>query len=665
MSEYIKFKIKRTLKKGPKYIIKKLIIKKHANKIKVQRNKRYAYSLKIGRYIESEYIDSLIGNSFQQKISSIFSDTNSIREALKEIPIAHTKKILQYADLWVLDKPILLETKYDINIKKKNGHYPWNEDFINGARYPEEFYTELKIGKNINCGDIKIPWELSRMHGLVTLAQAYIISNKPEYIDKIKFIVNDFNQLNPCGYGVNWMYSMEVGIRIINILAAYALIQQELSSNDELHDVIKRMAIEHGLFINDNLEATGRVQSNNHYIANLLGLLFISISYPETKISTKWRDFSVKELNYEIKKHIYPDGLSFEGSISYGRLTAEMFYFARVLMRKANLLITKTYDERLLAISNSIKWLTAQNGCVPQVGDNDSGRIFILRYRNPQDFTYLSGLIDYELCSAQNRKCCLNSSFEAIWIYGKVLHQKHENGIKFGLYKFEYGNHVIYKNKDVYILFSAYDPYKNDVPGHMHNDKLSFVLQYKGKDFFVDPGTGTYTGNIQIRNMLRSVSSHNTVQIDSKEQNRFGNTAFSYFHDGTAKVDFNETNDEVRIFGENDCYKQRLGIIHHRTLSIIRENIIINDRYYKVDNDKDYDVRTYFVLHPNVVIESCTENEITLTNEEVSIKFIYNGEALIEDTLYSPKYNSWLNTKKIMIISKTSSSSEMKVILSE
>ena len=44
--------------------------------------------------------------------------------------------------------------------------------------------------------------------------------------------------------------------------------------------------------------------------------------------------------------------------------------------------------------------------------------------------------------------------------------------------------------------------------GHTHNDLLSFVLRVNGEEIITDPGTGNYTGDPTLRELLRSTGVH-------------------------------------------------------------------------------------------------------------------------------------------------------------
>jgi uncharacterized heparinase superfamily protein len=79
----------------------------------------------------------------------------------------------------------------------------------------------------------------------------------------------------------------------------------------------------------------------------------------------------------------------------------------------------------------------------------------------------------------------------------------------------------IMRNKRDYMIVSCGPNGQKGNGGHCHNDKLSFELCMDGKDIFIDPGTYLYTPDPEMRNLFRSTSYHNTVNVNNMEQNSF------------------------------------------------------------------------------------------------------------------------------------------------
>ncbi|MBL4574929.1 MAG: hypothetical protein JKY51_02380, partial [Opitutaceae bacterium] len=211
----------------------------------------------------------------------------------------------------------LLDSKYKL--------IDWRRDFKSGHRWGAmTWYRAVKISPKTGV-DIKAPWELARMHHLTQFAFQYGITGKnKKYLREFRNQVLDFIATNPPRFGVNWCCTMDVGIRVSNWLVAYDLFCAYGAEFDEdFLKVFKRSIYEHGKHIRNNLEWYPHLRSN-HYLANIVGLLFVASYLPSSKEVDGWLSFSVEELVKEVKLQFNSDGSNFEASTSYHRLSGEM-----------------------------------------------------------------------------------------------------------------------------------------------------------------------------------------------------------------------------------------------------------------------------------------------------------------------------------------------------
>jgi len=303
----------------------------------------------------------------------------------------------------------------------------WHRDVKSGYRWNESaWYGDITI-EPCPGADIKIPWELARMQHLVQLALASCVAeNRTKtdgrrenkgYISPEKYIMEfrnqilDFISTNPPRYGVNWKTSMEVAIRASNWLIAYDIFRVNgFKLDQEFKKVFIRSIYEHGLHIINNLE-WNEEQRTNHYLANIVGLLFIAAYLPGSAEIDAWMAFAVQEISKEALTQFYPDGGNFEASTSYHRFSAEMLTYAIALLLslpKDKLGSLRRYKHRMHQVYPKLKrgplrfyrlpnsddqypippeiiqrmekiaeftiHITRPNGQIVQIGDNDSGR---------------------------------------------------------------------------------------------------------------------------------------------------------------------------------------------------------------------------------------------------------------------------------------------------
>ena len=124
--------------------------------------------------------------------------------------------------------------KYYMNVaapaSAPEGYEPidWQKDFKSGFRWNEKkWYKDQRIADKLGS-DIKVPWELTRLQHLPQLAIFAIMDSdlKEQNLIEFKNQILDFIKHNPPRMGVNWTCTMDVGIRVANMLVAYDMFSQ-------------------------------------------------------------------------------------------------------------------------------------------------------------------------------------------------------------------------------------------------------------------------------------------------------------------------------------------------------------------------------------------------------------------------------------------------------
>ena len=292
---------------------------------------------------------------------------------------------------------------------------PWQMDFKSGYAWSAKtWYTEIAYGY-LPGVDVKVPWELARMQHLPMFARAFRIAEASErdvYMREFRNEILDFIAVNPPQFGVNWHCTMDVGIRVANWLVAYDLFKTfGASFDDDFERVLAASVYDHGRHIIRNLEYSPELRSN-HYLSDIAGLLFAALHLPASDEMDVWLAFALQELVSEMAHEFYEDGSNFEGSTSYHRLSTELMLYSalfavqmdqvrrnRVKAYKCSLhhvqpslkpLEMQAFDldrdeifpewfwERLAKALRFTSDLLYEDGTIPQIGDNDSGRFLKL-----------------------------------------------------------------------------------------------------------------------------------------------------------------------------------------------------------------------------------------------------------------------------------------------
>ena len=496
---------------------------------------------------------------------------------------------------------------------------PWQMDFKSGYTWsPKTWYTEVAYG-HLPGVDVKVPWELSRMQHLPMFARAFRMVEKAErdvYAREFRNEILDFIALNPPQFGVNWHCTMDVGIRVANWLAAYDLFKAFGASFDDAFErTLASSVYDHGRHIIRNLEYSPDLRSN-HYLSDIVGLLFAALHLPSTNETDAWLAFALQEMGSEMAHEFHEDGSNFEGSTSYHRLSTELMLYGAlfaVQMDRSRRDRVKSYRCSLHHVQPSLRPLEKQDfdldrdeifpawfwerlakalrftsdllhedGTIPQIGDNDSGRFLklhpvydivsekeaVAKYMNlsfpvrENALYYDENILNHEhLAEAYRILCCHDDvplNFETIVLQSLAKRipaisltphcmSAHDDvcvqefldtlppaELDRQEYHFPKPKEDIsaircssYAGKGLYIFKSAHlymtvrcgEVGQNGNGGHAHNDQLSLTLRIDGEDIIVDPGTYLYTPLPERRNEFRATAAHFTIQKEGMEQN--------------------------------------------------------------------------------------------------------------------------------------------------
>lgn len=200
----------------------------------------------------------------------------------------------------------------------------WQLDFRSGFRWCEStWHRDVRYG-DIAGADVKAPWELSRMQHLPELAVAYAGTREPALVTELCDQVLDWIAANPPRFGVNWVCTMDAGIRVANWLLAFDLMRAAGASfSPSFERVFAASVLDHARHIASNLEWS-ETRRGNHYLGNIAGLLFAAAYLPANAQTDAWLAFAAQELSVETDRQFLADGGHFEASTSYHNLCAEI-----------------------------------------------------------------------------------------------------------------------------------------------------------------------------------------------------------------------------------------------------------------------------------------------------------------------------------------------------
>ena len=236
-------------------------------------------SYRIWRINSALTVSRTLINSANKRIESFFKGDGEITKSEHH---ACVNAIKCQADELVVHKFSLLGTKISTG---KEIH--WQKDYKSNYIWEPIFYKDIDYRDYEKKYDIKVPWELSRFQHLVTLGQAYQFTSDEKYAKEFISQIQDWIDKNPIGYGVNWVCTMEVAIRAINWIRVYLLFAGSALLTDDFLVKFFRSLYMHGIHVRNNLEWNSG-NTTNHYLADIVGLVFLGSFFSDTREGRKW-----------------------------------------------------------------------------------------------------------------------------------------------------------------------------------------------------------------------------------------------------------------------------------------------------------------------------------------------------------------------------------------
>ncbi|HYY55827.1 MAG TPA: heparinase II/III family protein, partial [Pyrinomonadaceae bacterium] len=178
----------------------------------------------------------------------------------------------------------------------------WLRDPLSGFDWPPEYHGDVQIARH-DGSDVRVLWELNRLAHLVTLGRAYVLTNDERYTREFFAQLESWTRQNPVARGANWVCAMEVALRATNLLAAFELFRRSPLLDEERLMRLLALFSNHAEHIRRNLEFS-YIWTSNHYLSDVVGLLWLGIGLPELRRAGAWRDFGLREMLREMDKQV-------------------------------------------------------------------------------------------------------------------------------------------------------------------------------------------------------------------------------------------------------------------------------------------------------------------------------------------------------------------------
>lgn len=457
----------------------------------------------------------------------------------------------------------------------------WQLDPLSGRRAPLVHWSRIPYLEFDAVGDHKVVWELNRHQHFVTLAQAYALTGDESYPRALLDQLTAWMDANPPKRGMNWASSLEVAFRAISWTWALYLIRSSAALTADIYRRVLGMLHVHARHLEVHLSTY--FSPNTHLTGEALGLVYVGTHFPELRAAERWVERGERVLFAELARQIRPDGVYFEQSSYYHRYTADFYLHLALLRRQAGEALDARLVAALEALLDHIVALMRPDRRWPLLGDDDGGRLVMLKRRDANDFRDTLALGGALL---ERPDYCFGAGApvpELVWLLGSGGPARFD---RMGMgrpavpaaYR-EGGYFVMRDGWGVEANYLAVDcgPLGGLNGGHGHADTLAVEVATRGRPMLVDPGTFTYVATTADRDAFRSSAAHSTVTVAGRSSSLPG-TPFRWASRAEATLIRWEATDGWTLFeGSHDGYSDLVPSAVHR-----REILFVPQRAWVV-----------------------------------------------------------------------------------
>ncbi|MEX1007263.1 MAG: alginate lyase family protein [Acidimicrobiia bacterium] len=485
----------------------------------------------------------------------------------------------------------------------------WFHDPVTGRQAPRDRCAFLVDHRSeLETGNIKQVWELSRHHHITLLAAAWALTENDAYAELAARHLNSWWAQNPFLSGVHWTSGIEIAIRLVAWTWVRRLLDGWTGAPDlfELSESAAWQLYWHQQYL-AAFPSRGS-SANNHVIAEAAGQLVASCAFPWFSESERWRTVATQLLEQEVERNTFPSGLNRELASDYHAFVAELCLISAAEADAAGHPLSAPTWSRIVRMVDAAAAMLDEAGRPPRQGDGDEGRALVVDGdgvscwssvlsvgsvlfgpqpwwpdSEPSVAATVIGALGAPRRDALDRHICRPSHFRDAGM--TILRTDCDDGPEIWC-RCDGGPHGFLS-----------------IAAHAHADALAIEVRHGGVDVLADPGTYCYHGEPEWRDYFRSTRAHNTVELAGVDQSVSGGPFLWLRHAGASSrvVERDDGLDEWSA--HHDGYLAlRPPARHRRTVRVLRSarRLDIIDR---IETTGTHSLRLSFHLGPTVRAE--------------------------------------------------------------
>lgn len=445
----------------------------------------------------------------------------------------------------------------------------WNRSIVSDqtAKVQHQHWSEIS-DFNLNVGDIKTVWELSRFDWLFHFAIDYLKTNDASKLETLNAWLTDWSQNNPANLGINWKCGQESSIRVMHLCLVALILNQEKS----LSPAFIKMLEQHLERIAPTI-MYAMAQDNNHgtseAVALYIGGLLLEHN-SDHKSAKRWKNRGRYWIQNRLQKLIMDDGSFSQYSVNYHRVMLDSICIAELFRIKFS--ENEFSNKAIKKVKLSIEWLAIftnkNNGDAPNLGANDGAKLMPLTatdYRDYRPTVQLATTLFYGM-----RRYKKTDTYDQILDVLKLEPKKtvaknNDNRI------FQSGGYVVLRNSNTSVFMRL--PNFKFRPSQC--DLFHVDLWVNNQNLLRDAGSYSYNCEPEWQNYFPSTGAHNVIQFDDKQQMpKLSRFLYGNWLELKSISTIVSANDVTQV---NATYKLDGNIQHSREISLATQQFNVTD----------------------------------------------------------------------------------------
>lgn len=413
-------------------------------------------------------------------------------------------------------------------------------------------------------GDIKLTWEIGRFpHAFTTArAAAFAPDLAPGLSAGLYAQLQQFEQLNPVGFGAHWNSGQEVAIRSCAWLFALdtLLLPQGTAGADQMIAAATGVAAR---YVRAHIAFAQRAVNNNHLISEALLLYVAGALLAGDPRAAALRTFGRSILVQEADRQFFPDGGYLNLSHNYHRTVIQHLLYAVVVSRATG---ERPPDAWIAALERSMVFLLAHlnphDGRLPNFGANDGSRPSVL---STCDFSDFRPTLQAVSVATRGERLFPPGPWdeEAAWLFGPACLDLPLKPPLLTSASFVHSGFHVWRSRDDSGTFVAFRC--GSVQERFSQiDMLHVDVFCRGENVLVDGGSYLYNGDQAWHDYFLETASHNTITIDGRDQMLHYRKFKNLYQTQARLLSVDTHGDWTVLVGEHLGYRRHPGACIHR-----------------------------------------------------------------------------------------------------